>query len=220
MTEFGRVEMWRGGSRPGLSVAAPFVWRCLSNLAVTPFPHPAHRTGRAVLPHPAFGPGLTLQAFGRLCHFVQLRRSHTREGLRLLSQYPAGVIRVDQREERIAFHRRPESNEPIVCVITAWQARLERTCSHSIGPSQKHRKTTAGSVAGIDPQVSPLFDQWSKFDCLPSEPNLGDCGRKTYSRGRVILNTQKQVQLTDDRAAWRRMSLSTFEPKFFGGFDC
>ena len=24
----GRVEMWRGGRRFGLSVAAPFVWRC------------------------------------------------------------------------------------------------------------------------------------------------------------------------------------------------
>ena len=39
----GRVEMWRGGSRSGLSVAAPFVWRCPSNLALAPFPHPAHR---------------------------------------------------------------------------------------------------------------------------------------------------------------------------------
>ena len=51
----GRVEMWRGGSRSGLSVAAPFVWRCPNNLAVAPFPHPAHRTGRAGLPHPALG---------------------------------------------------------------------------------------------------------------------------------------------------------------------
>jgi hypothetical protein len=24
----GRVGMWLGGSRPGMSVAAPFVWRC------------------------------------------------------------------------------------------------------------------------------------------------------------------------------------------------
>ena len=30
----GRVEMWRGGGRFGLSVAAPFVWRCPSNLAI------------------------------------------------------------------------------------------------------------------------------------------------------------------------------------------
>jgi hypothetical protein len=49
----GRVEMWRGGGRSGLSVAAPFVWRCPSNLAVAPFPHPPHRTGRALLTHPA-----------------------------------------------------------------------------------------------------------------------------------------------------------------------
>jgi hypothetical protein len=26
----GRVEMWRGGCRLNISVAAPFVWRCLS----------------------------------------------------------------------------------------------------------------------------------------------------------------------------------------------
>ena len=49
----GRVEMWRGGRRSGLSVAAPFVWRCPSNLAVAPFPHPPRRTGRADRPHPA-----------------------------------------------------------------------------------------------------------------------------------------------------------------------
>jgi hypothetical protein len=51
--------MWRGCIRYGLSVAAPFVWRCPSNLAVAPFPHPAHRTGHADLPHPALGQDLT-----------------------------------------------------------------------------------------------------------------------------------------------------------------
>src|SRR2546426_2570451 len=51
--------MWRGGSRVGLSVAAPFVWRCPSNLAITPFSHPAHRTGHADRPHPALGQDLT-----------------------------------------------------------------------------------------------------------------------------------------------------------------
>ena len=44
----GRVEMWRGGSRFSISVAAPFVWRCLTSLAIAPFPHPAHRTGQAI----------------------------------------------------------------------------------------------------------------------------------------------------------------------------
>src|SRR5215813_3114971 len=55
----GRVEMWRGGCRLNISVAASFVWRCLSGSAMTPFPHPAHRTGQADLPHPALGQDLT-----------------------------------------------------------------------------------------------------------------------------------------------------------------
>ena len=49
----GRVEMWRGDRRFGLSVSASFVWRCPSSLALIPFPHPARRTGRADFPHPA-----------------------------------------------------------------------------------------------------------------------------------------------------------------------
>ena len=39
----GRVEMWRGGFRSNISVAASFVWRCLSGSTMAPFPHPAHR---------------------------------------------------------------------------------------------------------------------------------------------------------------------------------
>src|SRR4051794_16797273 len=54
-----RVEMWRGGGRSNISVAAPFVWRCLTGSAVAPFPHPAHRTGQADLPHPALGQDVT-----------------------------------------------------------------------------------------------------------------------------------------------------------------
>ena len=41
--------------RCSLSVADPFVCRCLTSSAMLPFPHPAHRTGRADLPHPALG---------------------------------------------------------------------------------------------------------------------------------------------------------------------
>jgi hypothetical protein len=57
--EFGRVEMWRGDFRPNISVTAPFVWRCLTSSPVAPFPHPAHRTGHADLPHPALGQDVT-----------------------------------------------------------------------------------------------------------------------------------------------------------------
>ena len=52
-------EVWRGDVRPSMSVSAPFVWRCLSGSTVAPFPHPAHRTGRADFPHPALGQDLT-----------------------------------------------------------------------------------------------------------------------------------------------------------------
>src|SRR5208282_2767110 len=55
----GRVGVWRGGVRLGISVPAPFVWRCLSGSAVAPFPHPSHRTGRADCPHPALGQDVT-----------------------------------------------------------------------------------------------------------------------------------------------------------------
>jgi len=39
--------------------SAPFVWRCLNSSTVAPFPHPAHRTGHAELPHPALGQDFT-----------------------------------------------------------------------------------------------------------------------------------------------------------------
>jgi len=55
----GGVEMWRGGCRWNLSVAASFVWRCLNSSIMAPFPHPAHRTGHAARPHPALGQDLT-----------------------------------------------------------------------------------------------------------------------------------------------------------------
>src|SRR6266446_6086037 len=51
MGSSGRVEVWRGGCRPSISVAAPFVWRCLTGSTLAPFPHLAHRTGHADLPH-------------------------------------------------------------------------------------------------------------------------------------------------------------------------
>ena len=54
-SDYGRVRMWRGGLRYSLSVAAPFVWRCLNSCTITPFPHPPHRTGHADFPHPALG---------------------------------------------------------------------------------------------------------------------------------------------------------------------
>jgi hypothetical protein len=42
-----------------IAVAAPFGWRCPKSQTMAPFPHPAHRTGRADLPHPARGQDFT-----------------------------------------------------------------------------------------------------------------------------------------------------------------
>ena len=43
-----------------ISVAAPFVRRCLTGSTMAPFSHPAHRTGQADFPHPALGQDVTL----------------------------------------------------------------------------------------------------------------------------------------------------------------
>ena len=49
----GRVEHWCQEDSAGLSVSAPFGWRCLTSPGTPRTPAPPHRTGRAVLPHPA-----------------------------------------------------------------------------------------------------------------------------------------------------------------------
>ena len=52
----GRVDDWRGGGRRmGVAVSGGFRNAGASLPAVAPFPVAAHRTGRAVFPHPALG---------------------------------------------------------------------------------------------------------------------------------------------------------------------
>ena len=66
--EDGRVEMWRGFCRPDISVSAPFVWRCLSGSTVAPFPHPAHRTGRADFPASGLYWAFFVKVSRHFCH--------------------------------------------------------------------------------------------------------------------------------------------------------
>ena len=80
----GRVGMWRGGVRSTVSVAAPFVWRCLSGSAITPFPHPAHRTQRADFPHCALGQDFTPSpTTGRAHAGSDVRARSARRGARV-----------------------------------------------------------------------------------------------------------------------------------------
>jgi hypothetical protein len=79
VAESGRVEMWRGGGRPNISVAASFVWRCLSGSAVTLFPHPAHQPEGAAedLCGRAKRRPAATHSFRRRCKFPeQVRKSH------------------------------------------------------------------------------------------------------------------------------------------------
>ena len=85
----GRVEMWRGGCRLNISVAASFVWRCLSGSTMTPFPHPAHRTGHADLPHPALGQDFTPSPTARRAQAgTGVRARSARKGARVDKSRP------------------------------------------------------------------------------------------------------------------------------------
>ena len=116
-TGFGRVEMWRGGCRSNISVAASFVWRCLSGSAMAPFPHPAHRTGQADFPHPALGQDFTLSratpsaASGHLSELIgcPISRSFTTYCvcLELRSLPSTGVTRLPRYYEPLRHPRAP-----------------------------------------------------------------------------------------------------------------
>jgi hypothetical protein len=81
--------MWRGGFRLNISVAASFVWRCLSVSTVTPFPHPAHRTGRANLSHRALGQDFTPSPTARRVQAqLSVRARSTRRGARVDKSRP------------------------------------------------------------------------------------------------------------------------------------
>ncbi len=82
-------EMWCGFCRSDISVSAPFVWRCLSGSTVAPFPHPAHRTGRADFPHPALGQDLTPSPTARCARAQSSVRAHSaRKGARVDKSRP------------------------------------------------------------------------------------------------------------------------------------
>src|SRR6202040_531839 len=90
--------MWRGGCRANISVAAPFVWRCLTGSAVAPFPHPAHRTGLADCPHPALGQDFTPSpTTGRDQAGLGVRARNARRGARVgkLRPFPLADDSVD-----------------------------------------------------------------------------------------------------------------------------
>src|SRR2546430_310926 len=109
--------MWRVGCRLNISVAASFVWRCLSGSTMAPFPHPAHRTGQADFPHPALGQDFTLSratpsaASEHLLELIgcPISRSFTTYCvcLELRSLPSAGVTRLPRYYEPLRHPRAP-----------------------------------------------------------------------------------------------------------------
>src|SRR5277367_5072487 len=76
--------MCRGGCRLNISVAASFVWRCLSGSAMTPFSHPAHRTATCGSPTSGLYGAFFVKGYHAifvfLCQSILLfdpRREHT-----------------------------------------------------------------------------------------------------------------------------------------------
>ena len=65
----GRVERWCGGLGFGITLCLGFPVCVLISVCHAPFPPPAHQTGRADFPHPAFGQGITFSPT-RSCAFV------------------------------------------------------------------------------------------------------------------------------------------------------
>jgi hypothetical protein len=94
LSQEGRVGIWRGCGRPGMSVSASFVWRCLCGSAIAPFPHPSHRTQRADFPHCALGQDFTPSSTARRVQAgSDARAQRSRRGARVDSCRPCSGLR-------------------------------------------------------------------------------------------------------------------------------
>src|SRR6478672_2343729 len=90
--------------RQAVAETGPFGRRCLSILPCSPFPLPAHQTGRADFPHPAFRSGFNVTPSAE-------PSSHIQTGLAV----PHAILVARPLANRRAFqpfHRRPESEAP------------------------------------------------------------------------------------------------------------
>ena len=66
--------MWRGGLGVGLHPCQGFPVRGYVTVCRAPFPRPAHRTGHADLPHPAFGQSIILSQTEGSCDRTRCQR--------------------------------------------------------------------------------------------------------------------------------------------------
>jgi hypothetical protein len=197
-----------------LSVAASFVWRCPSNVAMAPFPHPAHRTGHADFPHPALGQDITparvtpsavpehFAEFDRLPNLRALTASCVGPELRLLPS--TGITRLPRYYEPLRHPMAPESPSRVIgCSSrsTPWgfPCCLRFPCVHAVANTPARR---LGSLLLL------LLPQ----PCQPS-PIRGS-GRLAHRPFRGLLGVHSRYGLHTRHVTVYRDALTT------RGFNC
>src|SRR5215211_1264348 len=136
-SDSGRVEVWRGGFRSNISVTAPFVWRCLSDSTMAPFPHPAHRTGHA--------------GFPRIRLSDKTSRLHPRHVAPKRAQAYEPEVPVKVRELARSPIRDPLTRgfSHFVASMTAPVASGWSGCRVGLAPTGKRRLSTAHTRSGL-----------------------------------------------------------------------
>src|SRR3984893_1888923 len=154
---FGRVEVWRGGCRPNISVAAPFVWRCLTGSTLAPFPHLAHRTGHADLPHPALGRDVTPSPTTGPDQAVRgVRAGGARKGARVIASALASPDFVLVPEPPAQPHSRVAVERAIGFAGGA--------DTEVIGPSAKRAVQHVDELCGLLPATRSVGQRMDSFD--------------------------------------------------------
>src|SRR3989442_1548935 len=155
---FCMTRLWSRGVarwfRWSLSVADPFVCGCLTSPAMLPFPHPAHRTGRADLPHPALGED------------SRNRRKPLHVTPSATSENSLGVVRLIANLPFSRRFLRPPSTE----APSLHRSYPASSVLRASPPSQTARPFS--HELPVDPYGDHRWDfpccAWSPFACMPS----------------------------------------------------
>lgn len=149
--------MLRGGVRLGLSVSASFVRRCLTSLTMTPFSHPPHRTGHALLTHPALGQNIMpspTESFGK---HGQADESQ------MLVEILIGVALVTLAALFMLLAKPPA--EPIRSVpVYEPIGRRNRAIAEIVGPSSEFSIQSGHQFFGIEPCRLSICLDMHRFD--------------------------------------------------------
>ena len=183
--------MWRGSCRLNISVSASFVWRCLSGSAMTPFPHPAHRTGQADFLHPA-------------CMGLFLSRGVSRDFCCPLSCH--SILLFDPRRERSSvptacFHRRRAQRQSRTAFLQRRRTRARRQAAGGSGdwPRDDPRGACHWPRSIREPRLYSVEPVWGP----DHEAVIRFCGQGSEAAGpfsqRHCSHSRMRIAATSDR---------------------